>query len=100
MERTACHYRAGVSRVPTSLHDVLMQTVTVRRQFCITTQNSDLWQGTQCRLAITDVSVKRFRLLAMDVRNVGAIYKSQRHSYICLKPHMVLTGLQQWTPLL
>jgi hypothetical protein len=36
----------------------------------------------------------------MDVRNLGAIYQSQGHSYNSLKPHMVLTGLQQWTPLL
>jgi hypothetical protein len=49
---------------------------------------------------ITDVSVERFILLDMDVRNVGAIYQSQRHSYNSLKPHTVLTSMQQWTLLL
>jgi len=77
LRRTACLYRAGVSRA-TSLHGVLKQTVTVSRQFCITFQNSDLWQGTQRRLAITDCSVQRFRLIAMDARSVGAINQSQR----------------------
>jgi hypothetical protein len=33
-------------------------------------------------------------------KSAGAIYQSQRHNYNSLKPYMVLTGLEQWTPLL